>query len=223
MFPFNTVASGGIFTNYSRLPGVLRHASDVRWQEAQRPGWWNLRWHSKEPLFDEPRGGDYTYDFLFRQGREGYVLASTAAELVTKLHDVVAPGHYPVVPLVRVHEMTRQLFEKPEEYSVTALHARINGYGRNLRSVSLYGDDLGEAALVRQVFETSVVTRVQLRQLRQRRDVLSIGKNGGIYFSFDRVECLRDVDMCLRFISSRGYILWSGSPSGASDLSEEVS
>jgi hypothetical protein len=93
-------------------------------------------------------------------------------------------------------------------YRLSALYAAVDGFGRSVRTVSLFGDDLGGAAMVRGILEYLNPFRVTLRDIRNDLEVLSISTQGEMNFYYRGASSLDAVDKALSHIRRGSFIHW---------------
>jgi len=211
-------ATGGLYNTKSEvrlLSHVAQHADrGIEATVLDVHGWSAIVLHSLTPLIPEApvEGQDYSYYFLFREsGLQRFLLASTDTKLVDVLLDRLGLRNRVGKPAISISKLVSELSSDPAEYSMSAVHARIEGFGQALRSAAFYGNDVGEAAMFRQLLPKLTPHRVTLRHVARRREVLSASYSADIGFTYSGGTSLRDVDSALRFLSKRGYLDWDAS------------
>ena len=214
MFPDSANVSGGLFavSEGVSIPSVLEDDRRIESGHLTEDGWSHVAFRTRQSLLpnidERVAGGDYRYNFLFREGRSGYLIASTHRELPERLIDLLGLRGSLRSPVVHVNRLVDLLVDDPQQYCMSQLFAKVNGFGRSLRSMLLYGDDLAEAKLVRSILPRLVPFRVQLRDVAARKDILSIAARGEIGFYYHGPETLTEVDQCLRFVSQNRLLQW---------------
>jgi hypothetical protein len=200
--------------------GIESRGLDVR-------GWSAIVLNSSTPLIQEVplEGHGYIYYFLFREsGPQRFLLTSTDAKLVDILLDRLGIKGRVGKPAVNISKLVAEISNNPAEYSMSAVHTRVEGFGQALRSAAFYGNDVGEAVMFRQLLPKHTPHRVMLRHVARHRDVLSASYWADVGFVYQSESSLRDVDSALRFLSKRGYLDWdvtmaaqaeSGEPDGS--------
>jgi hypothetical protein len=176
-------------------------------------GWLGLTLESKHPLVPEPEIRPiYEYSFLLRPTALGrFLITSTDLRLIDILLERFHIRRSVVRPSIKIHELVVNLCERPAEYTLGAVHTRIEGFGQALRNAAFYGNDVGEAVLFRELLGRMQGHRVTLRDARKRADIIGIGQKGDVSFAYHGADSLRDVDSALRFISRRGFLDWTAS------------
>lgn len=185
--------------------------------DLQLTGWFHLTLSSPTPLLREPEiGAGYSYNYLLRRGSGGrYLLVSTHNELVAQLLDRAGVRGTLSSPDVNIPVLVNDLVGNPGEYSMSAVYARVEGYGQSLPSLALYGSDLAEASLFRQMLPAIQPHRVTLRHVSTRSEVLSVASRGEASFQYAGLGSLRGVDAALGFLSRRRYLEWDSDESSA--------
>jgi hypothetical protein len=136
------------------------------------------------------------------------MLVGTAQEVVSYvLKETTLVGGV-TSPAVNVAKLVGDLASTPDSYSLGTVHARVDGYGHSLRSLVMYGDDLADARLFRDVLSRIAPYRVSLRDVLTKDELLTIGSRGDVGFHCRGVKTLAEVDKALGFLSSRGYMAW---------------
>lgn len=196
-----------------------RGESEIPWdklenlstQPCRRRGWDWLTLTSKDPLLKElPSLSDlFHYSFLLRTHKEHIVLLGQENSIVELLIDRyhLRPRLY--CPSVAVESLVKSLVENPGPYVLSAVYARVEGYGQALRSVVLYGADLGSARLFRDMLKDLQPYRVGLRRHATGQEILSIGSRGEMNFIFNGVGSLEQIDRTLGFLATESFIDWT--------------
>jgi len=189
----------------------LKQYKSVKIFEQEVKGWFALQLTSEEPLNRENNNDNilYTYNYLLRRGKDGrYLIVSNHFDLVTSLLDIHHFSKKLSNPDINIIMLVNDLEKKPSVYTMSAVFARIEGYGQALRSIAFYGSDLAEASLFQRLLPDVIPSRVTLRDVTTRTDVLSLGSHGEISFQYNGSKSLYDVDLALRFLSERDYLKW---------------
>ena len=188
----------------------LSNIANLSSQSAETLGWNRLTYHSDLPLLshelEDPAGHSYYY--LLRRSRERFLLLSTSSELVDSLLKHTGQAHRMISPAIDVPRLVKELAEKPQVYVMSAVWARVDGYGQALRTLALYGSDLAEAKLFRTMLSEIIPYRVTLRNVRTHHDALTIGSRGEVAFNYRGSTSLHEVDQTFRFLSTSGYLQW---------------
>ena len=177
-------------------------------------GDWLLgKYVSPKPLRDpESERPPFAYEILYRPGRDSHFLLLAPD---TAVHDDIAAwlrgSARSRPPRIDVDGLVRSLTKSATAYAVSGLHARVDAWGRAVRTVSFFGDDLLNTDLLRKVLDDVTPYRVVLRDVRVGTDVVQIGSRGEVGFSHRRPtkRTLADVDNALRTVESGGFINWA--------------
>jgi hypothetical protein len=144
----------------------------------------------------------------FSSNKTRLLLLSSNDELVDKFLMQSHWKNHVKAAQIMIPDLVRQLTEKPDVYSLGIVYARVDGYGRSLRAISLYGADLAEAQLFRDILPKLVPFRTLLRDVRTGNDILQIGSKGEVGFNYRNPKSLSAVDKALFFLTEKGLLLW---------------
>ena len=86
----------------------------------------------------------------------------------------------------------------------------LEGYGRSLRTIGLWGDDIADAKFFHEVRDRILAYRVSLRDTKTDREVASIGSQGEVSFYYRGISHLDQTDRLLKFLTALSAITWSG-------------
>lgn len=188
---------------WSRLPQFQSEPAGLR-------GWSQLLFLSSDPLLDEVKMGEtFAYPFLLRESGDHALLLSSHSILVEHFFAVSELKARLFSPAVDVSNLVRSLADAPSQYAMSAVLARVEGYGQALRSISLYGSDVGDAKLFRDMLPGLQPYRVTLRKIESGQEALSVGSRGEIGFRFAGRRSLVEVDAALRFLAAGNHIQWT--------------
>lgn len=101
------------------------------------------------------------YTVLLREVEERFLIASTHSDIVqqfisrNRLSRLVEKPVIDVAGLVKEAMFPQGANESVgnSTYRMGALYAAVDGFGRSVRTISLFGDDLGSASVVRGMLE----------------------------------------------------------------------
>ena len=205
--------TGGLFIPDNPPGTISSKLSSAQITEIGRlaTGWRHFQLHSDSPLLKEPDIGRqrFTYDFVSRESGNRLMLVATHRDLIDHFFDKI--GWRYVRPRINVPGIVQELSENPEQYSMSKLWARIEGFGQAMTSIAIYGRDLSAADPFYTLLPFLGSYRVGLRHVSKHADVLEVSARGDVGFTFVNVGSLRLVDNALRFLSGRGYIEWPDS------------
>ncbi|MCG7906918.1 MAG: hypothetical protein JAY95_10345 [Candidatus Thiodiazotropha taylori] len=173
----------------------------------QIPGWYHFVASPEEHWLED----DYSeqirpsYDFWIREGRLGrFLLVSTKKQLVEILFSNLGLDKWiNNTPYIDAPGLVSDLMKTPRTtpYSLGVIWARVEGQGQSLRTIALYGNDLGSSNLFRDELEPMISPyRLTLRK-HQITEIITIGSRGEISFPFQSIETFIDIDDALRVIS----------------------
>jgi hypothetical protein len=150
----------------------------------------------------------YKYFFLVRESGEHILLLGGHFSLIEILLDKCGLKDYAFCPAIEVPLLVKSLTESPSSYVMSAVYARVQGFGQSLRSVALYGSDVGEARLFRDILDGLQPYRVALRKVESGEEILSVGSRGEVSFHYNGRKSLTEVDGALGFLARSKYIDW---------------
>lgn len=163
--------------------------------------------------------GPYRYPFIVRQSGPRFLLASTANTVVMHLLELAGLSGLVASPNIDIPRLVADLAAEPADYVLGSVFARVEGYGNSLRSMILYGADLADARLFREILPRIQPYRVGLRDVRTRDDVATIGARGDLAFVFRGAPSVREIDLLLNYLSKQRYLSWL-SETGEPDANE---
>jgi hypothetical protein len=176
--------------------------------------WEEFVFESPEPLIGEvssESSHSFQYVTICRRSASRLLLLSPNRTIVDYLLErnftqVFVPRlrHVPIA----VDELVRAVVDKPSLYSLTRVYARVPAYGQNLRSVSYYGDDLGEATMFREQMDKLSFFVCGLRNAIEGHELIRLGNDGTVSFFVAQPESrrLREVEKVLNFLKHNHYL-----------------
>lgn len=175
-------------------------------------GWYSLTIKSDKALLKEYEVPSpfYEYAFLLRISPQTnrFLLLATHDELVPIIIDWTGWRGILKTADINVPLLVNHLTEKPSYYSLGALYARVDGYGRSLRSIALYGADLAEAQIFRNILPNLVPYHVQLRDVRTGNEIVRVGVQGDIGFVYHGKNRLQEIDRALLYLTKNKFLTW---------------
>lgn len=175
-------------------------------------GWTTIMTKSEKPLIGETeeQPPPYHYHFLFRRSSfaDRFLLLTSHLDLIDHFIECIGWKALIVTASIKVQDLVKDMTEKPTHYCLGAVQARVDGYGRSLRSMSLYGMDLADAQLFRDILPKLVPYYVHLHDVRTGDEVIRVGNQGKIKFTYNGKESLHEVDKALHYLSKHGYLQW---------------
>jgi hypothetical protein len=224
-----TFRSGYVAGRLFRIRGELRRGTPFALvsdrngtsTELDVPGWSIMTWATDraikniEPTRVRSSDGSLLFDLMIRSVDDRFLLLAHHAEIVesyisrARLRSLVAS------PVVDVSQIVGDFVSPPSDsdlrdsaYRLGSIFANVDGFGGNLKSASLYGDDLAAAGLFRSALPNLAIHRVGLKDARSGRDAVSVGIQGEVAFYYHDSASLRKSDRALAFLRRHGYIHW---------------
>lgn len=108
---------------------------------------------------------------------------------------------------IAVHNLSRAIVARPTVYVLSYVHARIPAFGASLRSVSFYGDDLGEADLFAGNIDYMDVFTCGLRRAVGGPELLRVSGDGMVSFRYANPTSVLQIEEALSFLKQQGYLL----------------
>jgi hypothetical protein len=181
-------------------------------KQVARTKWDEYRFRSSKPMRGEVQynfGGTWEYVVLCRRSGSRLLLLSETTSIVETILD--AEGIYGRgVPLRRigiaVDALVKGIAREPGEYLLSRVDAKVPGYGTSLRSITLYGEDLGEARLFREQLPHLQCYACGLRYARGGTEICRLVNRGGISFRYSGESSLRAVEQAIGFVSKNQYL-----------------
>ncbi|WP_143098484.1 hypothetical protein [Variovorax sp. OK605] len=186
------------------------------WQVIIENAWYSFDW-------DTPSG---VHKFLLRDGKDRFMLMTDDHVRVNNFFAICGIENRIERPRVAIASFVKDLVapvNEPERerpgrtYRVSSIFASIDGYGRSLKTVALWGDDLLNAALFNTILSQVSPYRVTVRELLRDTDIVSAGSGGEVNFLYRGAAQLRKVDSFFRYLKQHGLIKWAWARSGGDE------
>ena len=191
---------------------IIKSEDNVAEVTSHESGWYSFYLISETPLVDDDydKLPPYKYSYVIRTSKSSkrFLLVSTHEALNGIFLDKV--NLKGAISSVKIHvsDLVSTLSESPDIYCLGVVFAKVDGYGRSLRSVSLYGNDLAQAKLFRDILPKLVAYRTHLKEVRSGKEILQVGSKGEIGFFLRDLNSLHEVDRAIRFLNEKGFLLW---------------
>jgi len=174
-------------------------------------GWYSLQFVSQVPLLKETndQAPPFIYRVVLRTSGKKALLLSPSRRIVTHLLDVaLSPSYRKLISkvFIDVDSLVRFVTDNPDEYLLTFVHARVNAFGDALNAISFYGDDISRASLFREQRELFTAFTCGIREISSRDELVRLGSNGYISFSFKKSNNGSEIDTVLRYINDKGLL-----------------
>jgi hypothetical protein len=174
--------------------------------------WESFSLESRDPLAgEEPRivAPPYRYHLLIRRSGARLLLLGNHKDIAPHVLRLLQRVFRPRLRGVKigVDQLVKGLTEKPTTYVLSFAHARVPAFGAILRSISFYGDDIGDASLFRQQMALMVFHTCGLRDARGGPEILRLGAEGIVSFFLSNPSKALEIEDVLRFLRNSGYLL----------------
>ncbi|WP_446809705.1 hypothetical protein ACH50O_21020 [Methylomonas sp. 2BW1-5-20] len=187
------------------IPNIAKNANES-------VGWCSYLLTTEKALVGEHEEtneqGKFAYRFLVRQSDFRFLLACTAKEVLEYVTRIADLENRVTPPTINIAALVEMLVDRPKNYTLSTVYARIDGFGQAFRSISMYGSDLADAKLFRDIAPQIAPYRVTLRDQIYRDDVLTISSRGEVSFVHRGPQSLRQVDEALRFLAKHEFMNW---------------
>lgn len=209
--PEDGVIQGDLVAKIAGAPSVHR----VEKIEGSR--WHQFVYRSKDPLtpaeIDQARvpgfrpPSHYDYSMWMAVSHHVLILATNLAVVEAfvvrnlRRHDVRLRRTQ-----IRVDEFVRHLIAQPGQYLLTHFHAKVGGFGDALKTVSLWGDNLGYAQFVQDSTQIMFATQCGLRDADDDRELLRFTNEGKFSFFLDEVR-LKPIEMLLSYMNRKTFFV----------------
>lgn len=174
-------------------------------------GWYLLNFISNEPLLKEPTDQQppFVYKIVLRTSGKKALLLSPSRKIVNHILDIgLNPSTRKMITkiFIDVDSLATHVTEDPDEYLLTLVHARVNAFGDAMNAISFYGDDISRASLFREQRELFTAYSCGIRNINSKDELIRLGSNGYISFSFKKSNNGSHIDIVLRYISDKGFL-----------------
>lgn len=204
-------SSGEELTRESVLcsPGLsfVRQLTPTKWDE--------YRFRSPLPLRGEDQltlTGYFDYSIFCRRSGGKVLLLGEALSIVDSLlRQEAASGKSPKLRRmsIAVDSLVKALAGSPGRYLLSRVDALVPG-GQNLRSISFYGDDIGEAELFKSHLNVLQCYGCGLREVSEKPEILRLVNRGIISFQFSGSKRIIEVEKALSFVSGKNFLKFGG-------------
>ena len=181
-------------------------------QEIREQKWYTFTWQALSSSgLPEPDSERHT--FLLRPSDDRFMLLAShnsAVEAFLRRSRIESLIEYPRIDIpVVVRTLAEGEDERGREYKMGAVFGTVEGQGRPLRTMALWGDDLAGAGIFSDLLALITPYRVSFRDYRSEREVASVGSQGEVSLYFRGVLHLDQTDRLFRYLSKRHLIHWS--------------
>ncbi len=174
--------------------------------------WEEFEFTSKEPLRGEDESvvsGPYRYVVICRRSGPRMAMLSLNRRIVDRLAERLVAEVFAIRlrrVSIAVDALVKGLVERPTQYCLSFIYARVPAFGASLRNISFYGDDLGEASVFRENVHLLNVFVCGLRRTEGGSEILRLTSDGRISFNMQSPEKVLEVEEVLRFLRKDEYL-----------------
>lgn len=208
--------SGLIFSAPSSLPKEgLNIINGVTFEEKiLKTSWIRYSFISEYPLMEEDLHsipGPYHYPLFFRPGFERMLILSTAKKIILYFEDTYLKknGNLRIGNvIININDLVRKVIKTPQlGYALNYASAFYTPHGNSLKFITYYGDDLGEASIIRDNLDNMVFNRCGIREIKKEHEIAKLGSDGAIQFNYSVHDAkrLNEIDGMLKFINDNGF------------------
>jgi len=194
-----------------------------RYLQKRSDSYRSTRWEEYElcspiPLLptEESNGrAEFRYKVICRRSGRRAIIASNHRKIIDAiLEKFLFDVFYPRLRKVNilVHNLVDLLaFGKTQEirgrrFLLTAIHARTTSYGPTLRSISLYGEDIGTSELFRREFRNVSCHSCGLGFSGGGGEIIRMSWDGALSFSLPDAERAQTLEETIGFVTDSGFI-----------------
>ncbi|MBX3599980.1 MAG: hypothetical protein KF863_05120 [Rubrivivax sp.] len=193
----------------------LRSVSDLEAVRENR--WYSFQWRSKAIVRTDHSGPTASipdYPFILRQSSDRFIVMSSHAMVVQAFFRQTRLDAVTEFPRVNVGSIVDNLTEAGadgREYRMGLLFGSLEGYGRSLRTIGLWGDDIADAKFFHDIRNRIGPFRISLRDTKVDREIASIGSQGEVSLYYRGLSHLDQTDRLLKYLTGLSAISWSSS------------
>lgn len=181
--------------------------------EIPSSNWEEYIFQSEVPLRDEDIYDiqpPYKYPIVARRSGARLLLLGPRRDIVeyiitNNLNIFISPPFRHVS--IAVDGLAKSIVANPAIYVLSFVHARVPAFGASLRSVSFYGDDLGEASLFCDNIEYMNVFTCGLRRAVGGPELLRVSGDGMVSFHYSDPQKVFEVEKVLSYLRKEGHLL----------------
>lgn len=175
--------------------------------------WSILRYKTRESWGDSLPGADGIYEHSFllslSSALNHAILVGPSTPLVDHFMSAMRLNRLVFSPPVKVEQIVNDFTDAPNSvYVLSNIFARVDGDGNSLRTIGLWGADLADAGVFRQIRQAILPFRVEIRDLLQGHPVISLGSRGEVNFAYSGADSLKAVLKVIKFFTDRAMIEW---------------
>jgi hypothetical protein len=153
--------------------------------------------------------GPFKYPLVLRRSGARMLIMSISRKIVEHILSnnflsIFSPRPHFIT--IGVDRLVKTTIQQPTEYALSFVHARLPAFGASLRSVSFYGDDLGDASIFRENIKYMTCFVCGLRKASGGTEIVRLGTDGFISFYMTSPARVLEVEEVLSFLREKGYL-----------------
>lgn len=219
--------SGNLFRQRNNLSFATwaQQIQDVQFADKVGDGGWHLyNWRTSEEVgfsqdndINKPDStGFYSYPLLIREVEDRFMVVSIHSSVIQAFINRKRLARQIEKPDINISSIVQNSVfpsdvegqSKGNAFRLAAVYAHVDGFGLSLQKISLFGEDICNANLIKDILKYLNPYRVTLRDIRASSEILSIGSTGEISFYYKGPISLDKVDRAMAFIRRGNYIQW---------------
>lgn len=177
--------------------------------------WYHFSWTPPSSLaggLTTDQADQTSYPFILRESSDRFILLSTHQTLVQAFFKACKMESYIEYPRVNVTELVRRVSyhhdTQGRPYRLGTVFAAVDGFGRALKTIAFWGDDIGDTALFQDLESKLSPFRAALRDTRSDREIASIGSGGEVSFFYRGLGHLDQTDRLFKYLTHLNLISW---------------
>ena len=181
------------YSSIENFSGSLEELDEVTLTETLQPSRWKyLYFETSHAIINDEdhqqHGPPFRYHFYTKQHPNTILLLADSAAIVKYLANVLAPRagiKYKQLGL-DVHRLVHDISnndsrsESNNMYALSFIHAKVNQYADQLKTISLYGDDIAQSSLFYENIEKFDFHNCGLSKPYSGREIVKLGHRGTI-------------------------------------------
>lgn len=166
----------------------------------------------REPLTKddrEPRGGFYRYKVLLRLDDATLLVCAADREVSTRLtsYEFAGAFHGLLKPLrIDVEQLVKDTVTVGGEYALSAVHVTVPASGKQLRSISYYGQNVIAATLFQSTLADVAPYAARLREIVTNRDVVVVRSTGQVAVPRESFGSGMPIEKAISYLRRHGYL-----------------
>lgn len=174
--------------------------------------WEEFKFSSPLPLRGEEQPtltGHFEYAIFCRRSGPRILVLSEALSVVDAiLRQESVYGKSPKLRRmsIAVDPLVKFIARSAGRYLLSRVDALVPAYGQALRSISFYGDDIGEAKIFRDSLDLLQCYGCGLREVSGKTEILRLVNKGIVSFQFSGVRRIAEVEKALSFVSGQNFL-----------------